>query len=182
MAIAGKVTAGHRWTHRDIPVRTNPGRTEMSKLVLLGSRKQAKEFDLNRDRIMIGRSSENDIRLVNASVSRHHALIVISMGDTVVEDLNSKNGTHILSKRVEKRSRWENGAAQAYEEVNVNAKRIKKYLLEHGDIIKIGKYRFRFITGSDGLSDTVETERPSLSELEHSMSAQAPHTNIVEVT
>jgi pSer/pThr/pTyr-binding forkhead associated (FHA) protein len=154
----------------------------MSKLVLLGSKKQAKEFDLNRDRIMIGRSSQNDIRLVNATVSRHHALIVTSMGNTYVEDLNSKNGTHILCKRVEKRSSWENGAAQAYEEVNINAKRVKRYLLKHGDIIKIGKYRFRFIKESDGLSDTVELERPSLSELKQSIPEVDSHTDVIEVT
>lgn len=154
----------------------------MSKLVLLGTKKQAKEFDLNRDRIMIGRSSQNDIRLVNGTVSRHHALIVTSQGDTYVEDLNSKNGTHVLQKRVEKRSSWENGAAQSYEEVNVNAKRIKKYLLRHGDIIKIGKYRFRFIKESEGLSDTVELERPSLDELKQSMRTLDPSTDVMEVT
>ncbi len=154
----------------------------MSKLVLLGTQKQAKEFDLNRDRIMIGRSSQNDIRLVNSTVSRRHALIVTSMGDTYVEDLNSKNGTHILHKRVEKHSSWDNGSAQSYEEVNINAKRIKKYLLRHGDIIKIGKYRFRFIKDSGGLTDTVELERPSLDELKQSMEALEPNTDIMKAT
>ncbi len=113
---------------------------DMSKLALLGNKEQSKQFDIG-DRLMIGRNPDNDIRLNNVTVSRYHATLVSTMGNTYVEDLNSKNGTLIISKRIEKHRMWEDSAWQAYNEINVDTKHVKKCLLKDGDIIKICNYK-----------------------------------------
>lgn len=54
--------------------------------------------------ITIGRSSDNDIIINAATVSRHHAKITeISTGVYEIEDLNSKNGTYVNGRKVKGR-------------------------------------------------------------------------------
>jgi len=43
----------------------------------------------------VGRLCTNDIQLQHKSVSRNHARFDFSTGRCVIEDLNSKNGTHV---------------------------------------------------------------------------------------
>lgn len=76
-------------------------------------------FRLGR-RTTIGRADDNDIAIVRASISRHHAVIMSGPRQTVIEDLNSTNG------------------------VLVNKQRVRETVLRDGDIVHIGKCRFRF--------------------------------------
>lgn len=49
---------------------------------------------------LIGRSHDCDVVLTGATVSRHHAVITI-MGNTItIEDIGSRNGTYVGSKKV----------------------------------------------------------------------------------
>jgi hypothetical protein len=54
-------------------------------------------------RARIGRSEENDVFLVDPSVSRAHAVVEIDGTDPVVRDLGSTNGTYVNGERVEAR-------------------------------------------------------------------------------
>lgn len=47
--------------------------------------------------LRIGRDADNDIVLPYPTVSTHHARLIIAAGETVVEDLNSTNGTAVNS-------------------------------------------------------------------------------------
>ncbi len=76
-------------------------------------------FRLGR-RTTIGRAEDNDISLGRSSVSRHHAVIHSGPRQSVIEDLNSTNG------------------------VLVNRRRVRESVLRDGDIVHIGKCRFRF--------------------------------------
>jgi DNA-binding winged helix-turn-helix (wHTH) protein len=49
---------------------------------------------------VIGRAPDATIRCDVTGVSRHHARIVLADGEATVEDLESKNGTFVQSKRV----------------------------------------------------------------------------------
>jgi pSer/pThr/pTyr-binding forkhead associated (FHA) protein len=40
------------------------------------------------------------VRIDSATLSRHHARIVIANGEATIEDLDSKNGTHVNGLRV----------------------------------------------------------------------------------
>jgi hypothetical protein len=71
-------------------------------------------------RTTIGRAEDNDIAITRASISRHHAVIMSGPRQTVIEDLNSTNG------------------------VLVNKERVRETVLRDGDVVHIGKCRFRF--------------------------------------
>jgi chromosome segregation ATPase len=68
----------------------------------------------------IGRTPDNDLQIDASFVSRHHAVLLITGQQTVIEDLNSTNG------------------------VMVNGHRISREALNDGDQVMIGKARFRF--------------------------------------
>jgi predicted nucleic acid-binding Zn-ribbon protein len=71
-------------------------------------------------RTSIGRTSDNDIQIDTANVSRHHAVLLSGAEHCVVEDLNSTNG------------------------VLVNERRVDRQVLRDGDVVKVGKVEFRF--------------------------------------
>lgn len=72
-------------------------------------------------RTTIGRTPDNDIRIDAEFISRHHAVVLLYGSRTVIEDLNSTNGTY------------------------VNAERINRRTLKEGDIVTLGKSEFRFV-------------------------------------
>jgi pSer/pThr/pTyr-binding forkhead associated (FHA) protein len=68
----------------------------------------------------VGRTPDNDLQIDAHFISRHHAVILAGPVQTIIEDLNSTNG------------------------VRVNSRRVTRQLLKDGDIVYIGKTRFRF--------------------------------------
>ena len=79
------------------------------------------EFPLSKERITLGRKSENDIQVDNLAVSGRHAAIITILSDSFLEDLDSTNGTF------------------------VNGKLVKKHALKNGDIISIGKHELKYV-------------------------------------
>jgi chromosome segregation ATPase len=72
-------------------------------------------------RTTIGRTPDNDIRIDAEFISRHHAVVLLYGSKTVIEDLNSTNGTFVNSERINRRT------------------------LKEGDIVTLGKSEFRFV-------------------------------------
>jgi len=68
----------------------------------------------------IGRTPDNDLQVDASFVSRHHAVLLLTGNQTVIEDLNSTNGIY------------------------VNGTRITRETLSDGDVVMVGKARFRF--------------------------------------
>jgi hypothetical protein len=61
----------------------------------------AREFELHPGENVLGRDGDASVVISMKSISRRHARIVVS-GDTVMlEDLGSKNGTHLNGRRIE---------------------------------------------------------------------------------
>lgn len=77
------------------------------------------------DGLQIGRAIENELRVLDPSVSRQHAAIVVRSGAFVLEDLHSQNGTF------------------------VNGERIRQRVLCDGDRIAIGEAAFIFRTSPE---------------------------------
>lgn len=75
---------------------------------------------LGQERIRIGCTPDNDLRLDENWMSRHHATLRLGPDATVVEDAGSTNG------------------------VFVNGRRVRRELLRDGDELAFGKARFRF--------------------------------------
>jgi pSer/pThr/pTyr-binding forkhead associated (FHA) protein len=77
-------------------------------------------WEMDRPRLRIGRTPDNDIVIDNLAVSRLHALIEEEKGSYFVRDCESLNGTE------------------------VNAQRITRRKLEDGDEVTIGKHTIVF--------------------------------------
>ncbi|MBI2993321.1 MAG: FHA domain-containing protein [Gammaproteobacteria bacterium] len=93
----------------------------MAKLVLSMNGVVQGEYELDKERLTIGRKPENDIPIDNLAVSGKHALVITILDDSFLEDLGSTNGTY------------------------VNGKLIKKHALKDGDVIAIGKHELKYV-------------------------------------
>jgi len=93
----------------------------LARLVLSFDGQVLAEYNMSKERYTIGRLPDNDIRIDNAAVSGHHALIINILNDSFLEDLNSTNGTY------------------------VNGKIVKKHAMQHGDVITVGHHALRFV-------------------------------------
>ena len=105
-------------------IADRPASTEACLVVIYGS-ELGKKFNLDRELIQIGRSSKADIQIDQESVSRNHARISADGDEHVVEDLKSTNGTY------------------------VNDEPIDRHTLRDGDLVKIGRTIFKFLTGGN---------------------------------
>ena len=72
----------------------------MAKLVILNQGMTGRTFDLNIERTTVGRVEDNTFQIADASVSSHHAEILLRGTDIVVRDLNSTNGTFLNGEKV----------------------------------------------------------------------------------
>ena len=106
----------------------------MAKLVLSLNGVVQGEYELNKERITIGRKPENDIPIDNLAVSGKHALIITILDDSFLEDLGSTNGSY------------------------VNGKLIKKHALKHGDVIAIGKHELKYVNEGATADDDDDDE------------------------
>ena len=100
-------------------------------LKFISGKYQGGEFPLKNDKqIIIGRSSELDMVLVEDMVSRKHAKIVVTGGKVTIEDLGSTNGTF------------------------VNGEKVKQARLKEGDRILIGTSILKLVTSTASAETT----------------------------
>jgi hypothetical protein len=66
-------------------------------------------WPLTKDRLVIGREPGCDVVIPDRQVSRAHAALIRDEAGFAVEDLGSKNGTHVNGKPVEGRVRLQDG-------------------------------------------------------------------------
>lgn len=92
----------------------------MAKLYLKFERSVLKEITIDQAATTIGRLPDNTLQIDNLAVSGHHARITWDKDQYEIEDLGSLNGTY------------------------VNAQRVGKAKLRHGDVVKIGKHEIEF--------------------------------------
>jgi len=82
-----------------------PPRVPLSQLALrfISGKYQGGEFPLGENKeIIIGRSSDLDMVLVEDMVSRRHARIACSEADISIEDLGSTNGTFVNGEKIKR--------------------------------------------------------------------------------
>lgn len=72
----------------------------MPRLVLLSEGYTGRAYELKVDKTTVGRVSDNAFEIPEASVSSHHAEILLRGSEVVVRDLNSTNGTFINGERL----------------------------------------------------------------------------------
>ena len=89
-------------------------------LFLTYNGKTLREIEMNRPRMLVGRSDLNDVCVNSRFISRHHAMFVKHGTATFLMDLNSTNGTY------------------------VNSQRVSNHVLLHDDVISIGSHGIKF--------------------------------------
>jgi general secretion pathway protein A len=100
---------------------TGERRMVLGRVLLALGGKTLVERELKLGRFIIGRTDENDLPIDSKYISRHHAQIVTTVNTSILEDLNSTNGVYVRSKRVRRR------------------------ILNDGDVIRIGEHEIMYI-------------------------------------
>ena len=65
------------------------------KLVVEAGPDAGRQFDIKPDGASIGRSTQNDIAIADAQLSRHHCKVYFLGGELWVSDLATLNGTPV---------------------------------------------------------------------------------------
>jgi len=87
-------------------------------------------FKISEQPVTVGRAEDNRLRLLGKSVSRHHCEIRLYDDVATVLDLDSRNG------------------------LTINGKSAHQARLRHGDEIRIGPYRLRYLEKEDDNAKT----------------------------
>ncbi|UCD57094.1 MAG: FHA domain-containing protein [Candidatus Hydrogenedentota bacterium] len=72
----------------------------MARLTLVFGRDVLGTYDIDREKMIIGRADDCDIPIDNLAVSRHHAIIEKKEGIFTINDLDSNNGTFVNGQRI----------------------------------------------------------------------------------
>jgi len=72
----------------------------MPKLFIYPKKGEGFEYDLDKEKLSIGRSADNEIMLPDPFSSGHHAVIYLSEGRFILRDSGSKNGTFLNGKKL----------------------------------------------------------------------------------
>src|SRR5215471_16437925 len=94
-------------------------------LVVIYGMELGKKYNLDSSSIILGRSSKSDIQIDQESVSRNHAKILNNGKSILIRDLGSTNGTY------------------------VNDELVDEHVLRDGDLVKIGRTIFKFLSGGN---------------------------------
>ncbi|MFY1636610.1 FHA domain-containing protein [Solwaraspora sp. WMMB335] len=94
-------------------------------------------YRLSAGRRIVGRDADLDIAIDDIKVSRHHAVIDVAGGRTVVTDQQSTNGTWVNDNRIQQPTE-----------------------LRDGDRIRFGAVELRFYDPASALTDPVGTRIP----------------------
>jgi diguanylate cyclase (GGDEF)-like protein len=94
-------------------------------LVVIYGLDLGKKYNVDRPSIVIGRSSKADIQIDQESVSRNHCKLINTGKSIMLRDLGSTNGTY------------------------VNDELVDEYVLRDGDLIKVGRCIFKFLSGNN---------------------------------
>ena len=90
-------------------------------VIRAGGGRAGETFELQGERMAIGRSPEAEVFLDDVTVSRNHALLVRRRDGLYLDDLGSLNGSY------------------------VNRHRIESHKLAPGDELQIGKYKLTYL-------------------------------------
>jgi len=93
----------------------------LARILLAAGGQTLSEHALHAGRLIIGRTSANDLQIDSRFISRHHCQIVTTAQGCTIEDLNSTNG------------------------IFINSKRIRYHNLNDGDVVTIGEHELLYV-------------------------------------
>jgi hypothetical protein len=101
------------------------GATPRLRRYLIGLDLVGVVHEISSRRVNIGRTRDNDLRIIDPTVSRLHAMLTVRNGEAMLVDANSRNG------------------------IFVNGIQVRYARLDDGDLVTFGTVRFRYRVGSD---------------------------------
>jgi pSer/pThr/pTyr-binding forkhead associated (FHA) protein len=93
----------------------------LARIIVARGGEHVEERPLRIGRLIIGRTSDNDVQIDSKYVSRHHCQITTTPEGSILEDLNSTNGVYVKSKRV------------------------RRHHLNDGDVVVVGKHEIMYL-------------------------------------
>jgi hypothetical protein len=93
----------------------------VAKIILAIDDTVLREITISQGRITIGRRVHNDVVIDDLAISGEHAAIITKLNESLLEDLNSTNGTQ------------------------VNGQPVKKHFLQNNDMIELAQYSIRYV-------------------------------------
>jgi signal transduction histidine kinase len=105
--------------------------------------------------VLIGRDHDCDIRLPDRKVSRRHARVELAADGAFVEDLGSRHGTLLNSRRVQRHS------------------------LKAGDVLQIGKTKIEYVVGEGSTDHWISRPFPAEAALDPDVEARSRNYEVV---
>ena len=102
-------------------VGTDTSPAAIGRILIATDGRTVQEVPLKVGRIIVGRTTDNDVQIDSRFVSRHHCQVITTPHACVIEDLNSTNGIYVKSKRV------------------------RRHYLNDGDVVQLGKHELIYI-------------------------------------
>lgn len=81
----------------------------ITKLIVASGKSAGRSITVKRDRLLIGRAEDCDVRPLSEDVSRRHAAVTVAADEVWVEDLGSRNGTFVNGARITGRTKLVSG-------------------------------------------------------------------------
>ena len=81
----------------------------IAKLIVASGKSAGRSIAIKRNRLLIGRAEECDVRPLSEDVSRRHCEVVVGPADVWVADLGSRNGTFVNGRKISERTKVADG-------------------------------------------------------------------------
>ena len=81
----------------------------VTKLVVASGKNAGRTIAIKRNRLLIGRAEECDVRPLSEDVSRRHCEVLVGPTEVWIQDLGSRNGTFVNGTKIAERTRIVDG-------------------------------------------------------------------------
>ncbi len=81
----------------------------IAKLIVASGKSAGRSIAIKRNQLLIGRAEQCDVRPLSEEVSRRHCAVTVGPADVWIEDLGSRNGTHVNGTRITERTKLADG-------------------------------------------------------------------------
>jgi pSer/pThr/pTyr-binding forkhead associated (FHA) protein len=109
----------------------------VTKLIVASGKSAGRSISIKRNKLLIGRAEECDVRPLSDEVSRRHCAVIVGPADVWVEDLKSRNGTYVNGTRIEPATRTK---------------------LADGDLIRVGSLELKVSCRAPAVAGGAEEE------------------------
>lgn len=81
----------------------------IAKLIVASGKSAGRSIAIKRNRLLIGRAEECDVRPLSEDVSRRHCEVIVGPAEVWVADLGSRNGTFVNGQRISEKTKVADG-------------------------------------------------------------------------